>query len=120
MDRHATGGVIVSGDTVLGLGANVGYHTDHFSHLVGEAGLVHAFEPNPALWTSLQRWSNVRLWPVAVGEQLGLATLHVPADPRLDQVSSLIATEMFGKTKPHSVPTVAIDLLPEIVTASFV
>lgn len=112
--------VISPGDTVLDLGANVGYHTDNFSRLVGPGGRVHAFEPNPQLWPHLQRWRNVRVWPVAVGAELGIATLHVPVGDNLDQVASLIDTTMFGPTSPHTVPVVAVDLLPEIDTVSFV
>ena len=112
--------VISPGDTVLDLGANVGYHTDTFSRLVGEAGMVHAFEPNPVLWPHLHRWSNVRLWPFAVGDELGVATLHVPVRPNSDQVATLIETTMFGATLPRSVPVVAIDILPEVIGASFV
>ena len=38
---------IRSGDTVLDIGANVGYYTLLFAELVGEHGRVFAFEPDP-------------------------------------------------------------------------
>ena len=39
--------VIRPGDTVLDVGANCGFHLFAFADLVGDQGLVHAFEPNP-------------------------------------------------------------------------
>lgn len=37
-----------SGDTVIDIGANVGYHTLAMAAAVGPSGQIHAFEPNPA------------------------------------------------------------------------
>src|SRR5438093_618619 len=68
------------GDHVLDVGANMGQFTAHLSQLVGESGLVHAFEPNVAhfkILTSIAQ--NVRIWPFAVGNQMSLQQLHIPA-----------------------------------------
>lgn len=40
-------GLIKSGDTVVDVGAHIGYHTLHLSRAVGEQGQVLAFEPDP-------------------------------------------------------------------------
>jgi protein-L-isoaspartate O-methyltransferase len=37
--------IVAAGDTVLDVGANIGYLTMLFAHLVGETGRVVAFEP---------------------------------------------------------------------------
>jgi FkbM family methyltransferase len=47
------------GDTVLDIGANVGYYTVIAAKLVGESGRVYAFDPDPSSFSLLKR--NVRL-----------------------------------------------------------
>ncbi len=84
--------VIKPGDTVLDVGANRGFHLFAFADLVGDQGLVHAFEPNPFHWPRLVGRDNVRLWPFAAGDKCsverfffpthhdGAASLHDPRD----------------------------------------
>ena len=40
--------------TIIDLGANIGYFTTLFSHLVGKLGEVHAFEPLPENYRRLK------------------------------------------------------------------
>ena len=47
------------GDVVVDVGANIGYYTLLGARLVGDAGRVYAFEPDPAAFAILER--NVRL-----------------------------------------------------------
>ncbi|MBP9940768.1 MAG: FkbM family methyltransferase, partial [Comamonas sp.] len=54
---HALRQYIQPGSVVLDIGANVGYFTAHISKLVGSAGRVHAFEPEPRNFSLLS--SNV-------------------------------------------------------------
>lgn len=50
---------VKKGDTVVDVGANIGYYTLLAGHLVGDEGRVYAFEPDPANFVMLER--NVRL-----------------------------------------------------------
>jgi FkbM family methyltransferase len=71
--------ILTAGDHALDIGANEGYHTVALSRLVGANGLVHAFEPNIAHFPKLTAIPNVRLWPFALGNELSIQCLHVPA-----------------------------------------
>jgi FkbM family methyltransferase len=44
-----------SGDVVADVGANIGLYTIALAKRVGEAGTIHAFEPDPANFLALQR-----------------------------------------------------------------
>lgn len=63
---------IKSGNIVVDLGANIGYYTLIFSKLVGDSGLVLAFEPDPQNFSILKRnveankCSNIVLFQKAV------------------------------------------------------
>lgn len=67
------------GDTVLDVGAHVGYYTLLSSVLVGERGAVWAFEPNPQnaaflrRHVELNRLGNVQVTRAAVAEREGTA-----------------------------------------------
>src|SRR6186713_2465665 len=50
--------LIKPGDTVVEVGANIGYFTCRYAKLTGPRGRVLAFEPNPMVLPILQR--NVR------------------------------------------------------------
>jgi FkbM family methyltransferase len=86
--------IVRPGDTVLDIGANLGIVTMRLASLVGNGGLVHAFEPNPRLIALLLRTvernaaQNVRVHAHALGaeeceldltfpeENLGMATME--------------------------------------------
>jgi FkbM family methyltransferase len=80
-----------AGDVVLDVGANVGLYTLVASRLVGDLGLVHAFEPAPATADVLQHnldlnaIRNVVVHRTAVASSSGRATLRlpVPGEPGL-------------------------------------
>lgn len=86
------------GDTVVDVGANVGYFTLLLSHLVGPTGRVHAFEPMPHALERLKahlamnRCQNVTLHECAVGSTSGTTRLYL--GPRHHtSVSSLMARD---------------------------
>jgi FkbM family methyltransferase len=69
------------GDTVVDIGANIGYFTLLFARLVGETGRVYAFEPDPENFALLTKnlnvngYQNVRAFNEAVSDANG--TLHL-------------------------------------------
>jgi FkbM family methyltransferase len=73
--------LVKPGMTVVDVGANVGYYTVLASRLVGPAGRVLAFEPEPRSHALLARnvaengCANVRLFAVALSERGGEAVL---------------------------------------------
>jgi FkbM family methyltransferase len=63
------------GDTVFDVGANIGETTLHFAGLVGPAGRVYAFEPDPytheraRINISLNAFSNIKLFQAGIAEE---------------------------------------------------
>ncbi|TVQ63304.1 MAG: FkbM family methyltransferase [Spirulina sp. DLM2.Bin59] len=77
--------VIQRGDIVIDAGANRGYYTTLFSHIVGHSGQVHGFEPVPLTFKLLtqtlqneQVFANVIPNNCALGDQAGEAVLYLP------------------------------------------
>jgi FkbM family methyltransferase len=71
---------ISRGSTVVDIGANVGYFSVLAAALAGEAGAVHAFEPDPSCFVTLKENTNsvrqVTVWDLALSDQEGFATLY--------------------------------------------
>jgi|YNPMSStandDraft_1061717.scaffolds.fasta_scaffold28110_2 FkbM family methyltransferase len=67
------------GMTVVDRGANIGYYTLLFSHLVGASGKVYAFEPDPIVYQALlvnvskNKLPNVEVHECALGRAFGKA-----------------------------------------------
>ncbi len=106
-------GFVRQGDTVLDIGANIGYYALLFSQLVGESGLVVAVEPHPQnahlleLNLKLNRVTNVKVMPVAVSDETGLAQMFVSSGSNWH---SLHPTEHTGQ-ETILVQTVTIDAI---------
>lgn len=78
-----------AGELALDVGANIGLMTSALASAVGPAGRVISFEPHPALiqklqhnvdlWRQLNDWHHVNVYPVALSDGDGSATLNLPA-----------------------------------------
>ncbi|MDD3108067.1 MAG: FkbM family methyltransferase [Alistipes sp.] len=77
--------VVQQGDTVLDIGANLGYYAYAFSTLVGSQGAVHAVEPvapiRQVLRHNLRHCANVKIYDCALGDheaviRMGNATVE--------------------------------------------
>jgi len=69
------------GDTVIDVGANIGYYTRLLSRLVGPNGTVFAFEPDPTNFSVLEKntadLGNVTIVNKAVSDDTGTGTLSL-------------------------------------------
>jgi len=78
--------VVRPGDTFIDIGANVGLITLHAAALVGPAGRVHSFEPNPHLvdrlgkLIALNKLNHVTLHPVGLSDTEGELALSILKD----------------------------------------
>lgn len=74
---------VKAGDTVLDIGAHIGYHTLTMAKLVGPGGKVYAFEPDPVNFALLKKnievngYQNVVLWQKAVSNKNGQEKLYI-------------------------------------------
>jgi len=75
--------VLKKGDRVFDIGANIGYYTTLFSSLVGPAGEITAFEPDPANRSLLQenltanRCANTSICELGVSDKTSSVLLHL-------------------------------------------
>ncbi|TWB24575.1 FkbM family methyltransferase [Nitrospirillum amazonense] len=72
------------GEFILDIGANIGWYTAIAARLIGPAGRVHAFEPDPANYALLRRnaasppsKAKVRLFNFAIGDKRQASTLFL-------------------------------------------
>ena len=74
--------LIAPGQVIADVGASVGLFTCRMARLVGPAGRVHAFEPNPQRHARLRalagRRRPITLHPVALSDTAGEAELWIP------------------------------------------
>lgn len=76
--------IVKPGMTVLDIGANCGYYSLIAAHIVGNHGIVHAFEPNPFHHNNFIKSKNINgykqihLHKVALADKEGEITLFSP------------------------------------------
>lgn len=108
--------LIQNSDIVLDIGANKGYYTLLFSHLVGSRGEIHAFEPVLSTFEVLtkfiskhQKFDNIYLSNVGIANYNGKAIISIPDD---DDGQASLKTHNYGSWKePKRISNYEIDLI---------
>jgi FkbM family methyltransferase len=99
--------VVHPGMVVWDVGANAGFYTLAFSHLVGRTGRVYAFEPfaenvnNLLKHVRLNGLENTTVVQAALVDQTGLARFSIAASNSMGCISE--------EHTPYVVPTYAVD-----------
>lgn len=81
---------IKEGNVVLDMGAHIGYYTLIAARIVGDRGMVYAFEPDIDNFNTLQKnieingYKNVKLIQGAVSNKTGKAKLYLSEDNKGD------------------------------------
>jgi FkbM family methyltransferase len=109
--QHAIVEAVAPGDVFFDIGANVGFFTLVAAAALEGTGELHAFEARPAIAQALRR--NVRrnqieatVWPTAVGDHDGTATLHIAHHPG---GSTLAASKASDVRTTMSVEVISLD-----------
>jgi FkbM family methyltransferase len=105
------------GDTVIDIGANLGFMTALFSNLCGPTGRVHSFEPSPTVFSKLEAvvarngLQNVSVHNLGCGDRAGGMVLHLSEssgnaslrargpgqETRTQKVEIVVLDDFFGK-----------------------
>ncbi|MEA1886924.1 MAG: FkbM family methyltransferase [Bacteroidota bacterium] len=76
--------LIRKGDTIIDIGANLGYYTKIFSGATGSEGIVWAVEPVPLYREILKKnitgTSNIIIIPYALGDKESMADMGIPGN----------------------------------------
>ncbi len=79
---------IKQGDTVLDIGANIGFYAVILSEIVGDMGKVCCFEPDETnfkrLKNNCQKKNNIHLFNKAVGERSGKINIYLSSELNVD------------------------------------
>lgn len=105
--------LLKTGTSVFDIGANVGYYTlIAAAHLAGK-GQVHAFEPNPRVFKSLQhniqlnRFANARLEQKVISDRDGEVCFYLP--PEAAQSNGSLLPDFVGDQKPVMTESMRFD-----------
>jgi FkbM family methyltransferase len=112
---------IKSGDTVLDIGANIGFMSRVLSKCVGVSGCVYAFEPDAENYMHLEKalksFSNVKTIRAAVSDRQGVITVY--KSPMLNVDHRTYPVDDY--TAKEDVSCVAIDeFLPKDTAVTFI
>jgi FkbM family methyltransferase len=77
------------GQVVLDIGANIGYYTLIFANLVGTAGRVYAFEPDPYSFETLKRNVTINGYRNVILEQKAVSNQNAQVRLGLDNFNNL-------------------------------
>lgn len=76
--------IIKSGDIILDVGANIGFHTLYFAELTGNKGKVYAFEPIPVNFKALTNNIQLNNFPQIVSVNKALGNTNTFMDIHID------------------------------------
>jgi FkbM family methyltransferase len=100
-----------TGDRVVDVGANIGYFSLVMGYRVGSYGMVHCFEPHPALqkkWQQhLRKYAQCVLHPVALSSKEGQMDLYIPVD--FNKNEGIASLEKTKNSKVVQVPVRTLD-----------
>jgi FkbM family methyltransferase len=114
--------LVKPGDSVLDIGASTGLYTFELARLVGPSGRIHAIEPDPLSVARLENMRhgrpNITVYPVALSDRKGVATLHVPMvrGRRIAALSSL-SVPSWRAGIDHQAVAVVLEPLDSILPA---
>lgn len=103
---------VCAGDSVLDIGAQLGFITAHLARLTGRAGAVHSFEPDPTALARLREtlrendFEWVKVFPMAAADRAGSLTLYL--SPTLGWSTAVAGSHLTGLV-PHEVEAIPID-----------
>lgn len=112
--------IIKPGDTVLDIGANIGYYTLIAAKLVGKKGKVYALEPDPENFSVLLKnievngYKNIRLLRMAVSNNTSKIKLFLNES---NQAAHSVYRQEESKRKPIIVKTISLDDLLKFDTS---
>jgi len=121
---EALSAVLEKGAVAVDIGANLGYFTLLMAELVGPAGRVHAFEPNPAIAERLARSCDingyrervtVHLDPLWAEEGLPVSLIVPEHEPKNAFISSDV-----GVAGSVQLTTRRFDSYPELIDAAVI
>ena len=102
------------GMIVADIGANIGFFTGLFSRLVGPTGQVHAFEPDPLIYSILKRRTaalplhNISVNKIALSDREGTTVLYSSRKNRADN-RIFRFPEKSGEIEQTNVATTTLD-----------
>ena len=91
------------GDSVIDIGAQLGYLTTHLATLVGHEGSVYSFEPDPAAYTLLSttvetnKHNWVKTFNLAASNKTGVIDFYI--SPTLGWSTAVAGTHLKGLVK---------------------
>lgn len=112
---------VYPGAVVVDIGANIGFYTALLSRLVGDHGVVHAFEPSPVNFIHLRSHTahlkNVILNNTAIGNKTERLPLYLSSDYNVDH-----RTYFSDPSRPSLMVdcTKLDDYFPQEVSISFI
>lgn len=101
---------ITSGQTVLDIGANIGYFTLKFARLVGPNGKVYAFEPDPNTFLILKKNIDVNGYRNVVLESMAVSNKSSSAFLQRDKYNNLDHRLAYNSRGEADLPIQAVSL----------